>query len=104
MLNKDQCGLQMSEVASTILNYLLKHPSAKDTLEGITVWWILDEQISQAIEEVSKALNYLVSHEFVVVIKYRNQEKYYQINKEKMENIKTLLIEADKENGGLIGQ
>lgn len=89
-------GLLMNDeqiVAFSILHYLVKQPRAKDTLQGISEWWILKEQIFQSVEGVSKALDLLISKGFVVIIEYENQEKYYQLNEAKFPEIKKILDE-----------
>jgi len=83
-----------SDAAILILNYLVKHPDAKDTLEGIARWWILREQIEQSVEKVSQTLADLVAQEFIIIKKYYNQEKMYQLNLEKIPDIKAILAQV----------
>ena len=83
-----------SDAAILILSYLVKHPDAKDTLEGIARWWILREQIEQSMEKVSQTLADLVAQEFIVIKKYYNQEKMYQLNLEKIPDIKAILAQV----------
>lgn len=92
-LEKDEFSPNELKVAYTILNYLNKHPSAKDTLHGITSWWILKDHIDQSVQRVSKALDFLVSQGFIIVKQYINQEKYYRINEEKFKEIRRTLRE-----------
>ena len=83
-----------SNAAILILSYLVKHPDAKDTLEGIARWWILREQIEQSMEKVSQTLADLVAQEFIIIKKYYNQEKMYQLNLEKIPDIKAILAQV----------
>ncbi len=83
-----------SDSALLILSYLVKHPDAKDTLEGIVHWWILKEQIEQSVDKVSRTLADLVAREFVLEKKYANQEKMYQLNLEKLQDIKAILAQV----------
>ena len=48
-------------VDDEILGYLSRHPAAKDTLEGIVVWWIPANALERAKAEVSTALQRLVA-------------------------------------------
>ncbi len=80
-----------------VLGYLVKRPLAKDTLQGIAQWWILKEHINHSVEEVSAALDVLMSKGFVITKENLGQEKCYQINKEKAGEIKRVL----KEIGGI---
>ena len=47
-------------VDRAILAYLEAHPSAADTLEGITTWWLEQLRIQCGIELVSGALERLI--------------------------------------------
>lgn len=47
-------------VDSAVLAYLEEHPSAADTLEGITTWWLEQLRIRCGIELVSGALERLI--------------------------------------------
>lgn len=87
----DKFSTDEFKAAYSILNYLVKCPSAKDTLQGIAEWWLLKEQIDQAVEKVSKALDFLVSKGFVIVKRCQYQERYYQINVEKIEEIRNIV-------------
>ena len=82
-------------IAYTILNYLVRHPSAKDTLEGIVSWWVLNEQIDRALEKVREALDFLEAREFITVRKFRSQEKYYQLNRERLAEIRKMLADIN---------
>jgi len=48
------------EVDRAVLAYLEDHPSAADTLEGITGWWLEQRRIRYGIEIVSAALERLI--------------------------------------------
>lgn len=89
--------LNESWLAYAILNYLVQHPLAKDTLEGISKWWILREQVAQSVEKTSKALGYLKSRGFLIEKQYPDQQKYYHINAAKLEKIKSALKEMESE-------
>lgn len=73
------------KLAFTILNYLSKAPEAKDTLEGITSWWLLKEQIDNSVEKISLALQYLIDNGYIIVHEYPMQSKFYTVNKLKFE-------------------
>ncbi len=90
--NQKQQGHSDAEIL--ILNYLVKHPDAKDTLEGVARWWILREQIEQSVEKVSQTLTDLVAQEFIIIKKYYNQERMYQLNLEKIPDIKAILAQG----------
>lgn len=78
-------------IAYDILNYLSKQPMAMDTFQGITEWWILKEQIDSAVESVSRALDLLVEKRYLTKRYTHNEKSYYQINREKVEEIREAL-------------
>src|SRR5206468_3585337 len=47
------------EVDRAVLAYLEAHPSAADTLEGITAWWLEQRRVRYGVEIVSGALDRL---------------------------------------------
>ena len=61
------------DVAEEILDYLHSHPNAKDTVEGITTWWLKDRP--QHI--VEKALNDLVLKRDIKVTRASDGRKHY---------------------------
>jgi hypothetical protein len=50
-----------SEIAKEILNYFLRNANAADDLEGIARFRLLDQVIYRRVDEVSEALDWLVS-------------------------------------------
>ena len=51
---------RLSKVAREILSYLERNPDAGDTLEGVARWWLLQQRIHTAVEEVQRGLDQLV--------------------------------------------
>ena len=81
-----------NEIARMLLKYLLAHPDAADTLEGICVWWIDQKDVRVRRRDVEDILRLLVSRGFLVEKKSTGQkEAMYSLNKEKIPDIKTLL-------------
>jgi hypothetical protein len=58
-------GQPESGVASDILGYLSKHPSAEDTLEGIVQWLILEKHLQTTPGIVAHALSQLIERKLV---------------------------------------
>ena len=42
-----------------ILGYLIDHPDAKDTLEGIADWWMLQQDIKRNVAHIRKTVDEL---------------------------------------------
>ena len=82
------------ELARRILNYLNENPNAKDTLEGIADWWLLQHRINEVVAQVSQAIELLVKKGFLLE-KSTNQHNsiktIYEINAKKLAKINDFL-------------
>ncbi len=54
-----------SQFTKEIMKYLETNPQAGDTLEGIARWWLLQQQVSDSVSAVHKALEQLKTKGFV---------------------------------------
>ena len=81
------------EVSREILRYLLRHPDAQDTLEGISEWWLLEETILRKYAEVQAALATLVDRGFVLEKRVVNLGTLYCLNKVKSDQITKIVLE-----------
>jgi hypothetical protein len=84
------------EVSREILRYLLRHPDAQDTLEGISEWWLLEETIIRKYAEVEAALTKLVDRGFVLEKSVVNLGTLYCLNKIKTDQI-TEIVHEERE-------
>jgi hypothetical protein len=59
---KPICALldAIAEIQRRILRYLVEHRFAKDTVAGITQWWLRDSRPPPSLPEVEEALEGLV--------------------------------------------
>lgn len=78
-------------VSQEILRYLLRHPDAQDTLEGISEWWLLEETIRRKYAEVESALLTLVRLGFVLEKPIVNVGTFYCLNHSKKNEIRKLI-------------
>ena len=83
MKNKLQTSYQ-------ILAYLVEHPEARDTLEGIVEWWLLERQIKFQKAIVKEALSELVAKGLILELKGTNSQTHYRLNQIKYEEIQEL--------------
>ena len=81
-------------IARLILQYLYRHPHAKDTREAIVSWWLQQQQIEQAVEVVSRALDFLVIRDFIVEQRGPDLRAYYKINERRLAEIARFLEES----------
>lgn len=75
--------------AREILRYLVEHPDAKDTVEGILKWWLREEGAKWSEEEVQEAINFLVSRGWLVGKEIT--PKVYGVKKNGLDEIKRFL-------------
>lgn len=76
-----------AELARRILRYLQANPQATDTLEGIVEWWMLQERITETMEQVSKAITWLVTNGYLLEQKVPGSKALYEINLSKHDEI-----------------
>ena len=74
-----------------ILRYLIAHPQAKDTLEGIIAWWCPKSRIECGKAEVQEVLDQLVSRGWLMERESRPVQTIYGLNKERREEIELFL-------------
>jgi hypothetical protein len=51
--------------ADEVLAYLVEHPQAQDTIEGIVRWWLSEQTIRYGVADVEVALSGLVGHDLL---------------------------------------
>jgi DNA-binding PadR family transcriptional regulator len=82
-------------ITDQILAYLIEHPEAQDSLEGITEWWLLEQQIRYGLTAVDGALNNLVADDLLVTRQCADGRIYYGLNRAKEREIRRHLREAE---------
>ena len=82
-----------ADIARRMLRYLTQHPSAKDTAEGIAVWWLRQQRIEQSVEAVHRALALLVARGLVLEREGPDRRRYYEVNAGRTDEIAALLRE-----------
>lgn len=85
-----------SQIAQDVLAYLVEHPQAQDALEGITHWWLLEQEIARRTAEVQLALADLVMKGLVLERQGSDGRIHYRINQSKSEEIREFLEERSK--------
>ena len=86
-MNRNLLITEKSQISHEILAYLVEHPEARDTLEGILEWWLLERKIKRQKDQVKKTLTELVARGLVLEHKGGNSQTQYSINQSKYEEI-----------------
>jgi len=74
-----------------ILAYFAEHPEAKDTVEGIVAWWLLEQRIKQTKAQVTTALAKLVAEGLLLARESTTGRVYYRVNRQKLREIHRVL-------------
>ena len=82
-------------VALAILEHLARNPDAKDTREGIATWWLQQRRIEVAVEDVVRALEHLLSRQFIVEFYGAERRRYYSVNRNQLEEIRRLVEKSE---------
>ena len=83
--------MQKEEIARDILAYLISHPGAQDTLEGIVEWWLLEQRIRHQMAIVQEALSDLVAENLVLRRQGKDSRTHYRVNGRRLKKIRKLL-------------
>ncbi len=68
-------------LANEVLGYLVQHPEAQDTADGIAEWWLLEHRIMQVVGNLEAVLRELVNKEFLLVTAGNDGRYYYRLNR-----------------------
>ena len=82
-MNRDLHITDKSQIGNEILAYLVDHPKAQDTLEGIVEWWLLERQIKFQIAMIKEALLDLAARGLILETKGSNSQIHYRVNQSK---------------------
>jgi len=58
--------MEENKARTYILEYLREHPQASDTLEGITRWWLVSQQVNYSVMVVMEVLEQLKAEGLIV--------------------------------------
>jgi hypothetical protein len=83
--------VRRSHIARAILDYLLEHPDAQDTLAGIAEWWLPEEKIKTRLVIVKDALDQLVARALVLERRGKDLQTHYRINGQRLKEIEKLV-------------
>ncbi len=75
-----------------ILQYLIEHPDAKDSSEGIQMWWLPKGHSDRARDEVQSALDLLTSKGWLTKRGRIPSKEIYGMSKDRISEIKSFLL------------
>jgi hypothetical protein len=90
------CVSDRDEIARALLSYLFENTAARDSLEGIVEWWLLDRKIRQTTSAVKDVLDELVAKKLILEYEKGDGRVHYCVNRRKEEEIRVLLKIVDR--------
>lgn len=85
-----------TEIARRILIYLEENPEARDTIEGILNWWLLERTVHYEKIRVEEVIEELVSRNLIVARQITGLPIIYSLNPSKLEEIRLAYRKSNK--------
>jgi hypothetical protein len=82
------------ELSLGILRYLLAHPRAKDTIDGIEKWWLPKSTSPEKKRRIEETLNWLAVKGWLIARSSPQSDTIYSLNENSLDEIRAFL-EAD---------
>ena len=82
---------EKAHICNEILSYLVEHPDARDSIDGIIEWWLLEQKIKHQANVVKEAIEELVDKGLLVEQQGKDVHTYYQLNQNEYEKIRSLV-------------
>jgi hypothetical protein len=82
--------------ATEVIRYFLRNPEAADTLEGIARWRLMEERVHRSVEDVDRALSWLVAEGFLVEESVEGSRPIFQLNRGKVDEAKEFVTAAGR--------
>lgn len=86
-------SLLRAKLRKEILRYLLQHPEAQDTVEGIAQWWLLERRIERHTRRLRAVVEELTAEGLLVERTGLDQRSLYRLNRRRIADIEELLGE-----------
>ena len=83
--------IRREDIARDILSYLLQHPAAADTFDGIVRWRILEEMARRSVASTGVAMRWLIAKDFLTEEKTPGGQSIYRLNPEKRSEAESLV-------------
>ena len=84
-----------SPVTKEILRYLIEHPDAKDTTEGIARWWISPHHDEWTRDVIQRAVDELVARGWLIRRETTPSHVVYGLDKQHLAAITTMIAREE---------
>ncbi|HEX8353322.1 MAG TPA: hypothetical protein VF611_10500 [Pyrinomonadaceae bacterium] len=75
------CQVEKSYITRNVLAYLSKHGDARDTLEGIVEWWLVEQRIIEQTAAVKEVLDELVAGGLLLKSEGADSRTFYHVDR-----------------------
>ena len=79
-----------------VLGYMVKHPDAKDTMEGIIAWWSPAAGAASSERDVRAALEFLLEKSWITVRNVGDTGKLYGARTERLPEMRAFLADLEE--------
>lgn len=89
-------------IAKDILSYLLRHPAAADTFDGIARWRILEEIARRSVASTEDAMRWLIAKGFLNEEKIPGGQSIYRLNPGRRKEAESLVRKGEPGSPGAV--
>jgi len=83
------------EIVTQLLSYFVRNRHAVDSLEGLTRWRLLEEQIHRSLQRTEAALRWLVSRGFLEEVKLTGSIPLFRLDASHIDEALKFLTEQN---------
>jgi hypothetical protein len=83
------------DVARDVLRYFVRNPEAADTVEGVARWRLLDERVYCSLQQVTRAMAWLVAQGLLVEDQLPSSRTAFRLNQTALKQIERLLQQEE---------
>ena len=86
------------ELIVGILRYVVAHPHAKDTIDGIAKWWLPKSTSPEKKRRIEETLNWLAAKGWLIARSSPQSETIYSLNENSLEEIREFLEKTERKD------
>jgi len=95
---KQTSGPLLPSPAREILDYLVRHPDAQDTIDGILQWWVLDPGTRKSASKIADAVAQLSKQGFLEQKRSTDGAVFYRVSAHYLSTLRQRAIPKPSEN------
>ena len=97
-VEKDNLNKKEQRVAQLLFRYMVDHPEAKHTTEGIAKWWILEQKLEEEMAVIKNVISHFIDVGLLKEVELPQKKNYLKINLEKINQCRKILNNLQQEN------